>query len=445
MNRKALPSSLWVYLEQDRIGTLYPTEPLSFEYTAEWIARPDAKALHPDIPIGAGRIATPQLHAFFENLLPEGNQRKLIGMRHQVSSVFGLLATVGGDTAGNVVLTPEGQPPSAPVYQELTWQQVHALIHADAATAAEREAIEAAAAGLPKPRISVSGAQFKMLLLVTSDGMPKRPMGASPSTHILKPDMVRTDIKVFASAVNETIVMRAAQLCGLPTASVSYQPVAQACLVERYDRIPRADGTLERLWQADFCQLLGKPSDVKYEHDGGPGFKDCYDLLATSAQPAVDRRNLLRWLFFNLYVGNNDSHAKNLALLATGEGLRLAPFYDLMSTRVYAGLGPSFAFSIGGEFEPGKMTGKHLVLLAEALGVAPKYLVRIARGMADQVDTAINTAAGDIHPHIDPSQQVLAERLVQLICKNVKQMRKRLLGDEKPSPSFPRRRESHSQ
>ena len=200
--------------------------------------------------------------------------------------MFGLLAVMGGDTAGAIVLLPEGQKPTAPVYQDLSWEQVNALVHVDSASIKKREAIEAAAIDLPEPRISISGVQFKLLLLITPEGMPRRPMGTSPSTHILKPDMVRNDIPVFATAVNETIVMRAARICGLPTATTSYQPVAKACLVERHDRLLRPDGALARLWQADFCQLLGKPSGVKYEHDGGPTFKDCYDVLLDSVQPA---------------------------------------------------------------------------------------------------------------------------------------------------------------
>ncbi|MDB5746520.1 MAG: type toxin-antitoxin system HipA family toxin, partial [Massilia sp.] len=52
--------------------------------------------------------------------------------------------------------------------------------------------------------------------------------------------------------------------------------------------------------------------DVKYEADGGPSFRDCFEILRTSARPGVDRRSVLRWLFFNLYVGKNDSHAKIL-------------------------------------------------------------------------------------------------------------------------------------
>lgn len=427
MTANALPASLWVYMGADRVGSLYPTDPLSFEYVPEWIGRKDPRPLQQEIPVVPGRIATPALHAFFENLLPEGDQRKLISMRQQVASVFGLLATVGGDTAGSIVLVPEGEQAAAAIYQDLTWEQVNALVHADAASAREREAIEAAAAGMPRPRISVSGAQFKMLLLVGSNGLPRRPMGSSPSTHILKPDMVRPEIRIFATAANETLVMQTARYCGLPTAPVSYQPVTQACLVQRYDRVLSSDGTLERLWQADFCQLLGKPSDVKYELEGGPGFRDCYELLGMSAAPAVDRRQLLRWLFFNLYVGNHDSHAKNLAMVATSEGLRLAPFYDLMSTRVYPGLGPSFAFRIAGESEPGKLRRTHLAALAAELGVAPRYVMQLATELAAHIPPALEKAAAEIQPHIGHKQKVLVERIVRGIRNTVGQMSKRLL------------------
>jgi len=367
------------------------------------------------------------VHAFFENLLPEGDQRRIVGVRHQVSTVFGLLAATGGDNAGSLVLLPEGQVPQPPVYQPLTWEQVNALLHADGTLAQQREQIEAAAAGMPNPRLSISGTQFKMPLFIDAQCMPLRPMGASPSTHILKPDIVRTDISISASAVNETIVMRAAARCGLPVAEVSCQPVTKACLVRRFDRIARADGSLRRLWQADFCQLLGKPSDVKYEHDGGPSFSDCYRLLQMSATPGVDRRHLLRWLFFNLYMGNNDSHAKNLSLLATPEGTKLAPFYDLMSTRVYSGLGQNFAFAIGGESVPGQIGARQVAALAAEIGVRPRYLAGIARAVAADVADAIPAAAKEIDPLLGPSERILAGRLVERISDLARKASARLL------------------
>ena len=91
--------------------------------------------------------------------------------------------------------------------------------------------------------MSMSGAQFKVLLYLDEHGQPARPMGSAPATHILKPDIQRADIKAFASSINESLVMRTAALCELPTAPVTYQHIAQACLVERYDRVRQPDGS----------------------------------------------------------------------------------------------------------------------------------------------------------------------------------------------------------
>jgi serine/threonine-protein kinase HipA len=79
-------------------------------------------------------------------------------------------------------------------------------------------------------------------------------------------------------------------------------------------------------------------------------------------------------------------------MLWTPDGLRLAPFYDLMSTRVYSGLGQHFALSIGGEFSPGKIEKSHLITLATALGVSPKYVMKIAQETAGKVKAAIPEA-----------------------------------------------------
>lgn len=428
MEAANLPDSLWVYSGDEHVGTLYRTEPLEFDYSAFWLTKEGAFPLHPNLPVAPGRTHTPYVHAFFENLLPEGDQRKLISMREHVSSVFGLLAAVGGESAGAYTLVPEGKAPEKPVYQSLTWEQVSLLVHAGGQFSEEREEIEEAAAGMPRPRMSISGAQLKMLLYIDEHGAPWRPMGTSPSTHILKPDIVRADISIFATAVNETLVMRAAQMCGLPTANVTYQPIVKACLVERYDRVRRQEWSIERLWQADLCQLAGKPSDTKYELDGGPTFAECFKLIGKlSGKPGVDQRNLLRWLFFNLCVGNNDSHAKNLSMIARPDGLRLAPFYDMMCTRVYAGLGPSLAMSIGGEFEPGKIGQKHLNALAASIEVAPKYVARLAKSSADQIVPAILSAVDEISPLFGPNQRVLAERIVNRMTKIVKQTRNRLV------------------
>lgn len=428
-----LPAALAVFMDGDLVGYLHDEEPLAFTYAEPWRANPRAKPLDHSIPLQGGRIQNRQVHAFFENLLPEGDPRKLITIRYHVSTPFGMLSVVGGDSAGALVLLPLGETPSPPRYQSATWDQVGRLVH-HTSTIDDIEPVEPEEALITQARVSISGAQFKLLISLDDQGRPLLPLGDSPTTHILKPDIVRSDINIFASAVNETLIMSAAGLCGLPTARVAYQSTTRACLVERFDRVRNADGTLVRLWQADFCQLSGNASKVKYEAEGGPSFKECFDLLGRySAKPAIDKLNLLRWLFFNLYVGNNDTHAKNIAILNTTEGMRLAPFYDLMSTRVYSGLGQHFAFQIGGEYLPGKLNSSHLLRLADELKMTHKLVLSTAKAVADSVERAIPAAAGALRPTLGPEELPLLERLEFKIGSLVRKGCARFLGTNSSS------------
>jgi len=44
----------------------------------------------------------------------------------------------------------------------------------------------------------------------------------------------------------------------------------------------------------------------------------CYEQVRSlSSNPILDCEKLLNWLFFNLLIGNNDSHAKNISILET--------------------------------------------------------------------------------------------------------------------------------
>ncbi len=135
----------------------------------------------------------------------------------------------------------------------------------------------------------------------------------------------------------------------------------------------------------------------------------------------------MRWVFFNLYVGNNDSHAKNLSIYSVpGQGVTLTPFYDLVCTRLYPGLSPEFAFAIGGEVRPGEMGAEHLALMARQLGMQPRFLAQQARDMADRMPTAIDQAAREIAPALTPSARTLAERLGRFVSSTTKKLAARL-------------------
>lgn len=411
------PDRLDVYYGSDLVGAVHDSAPLAFEYAPTWLAGGQRMSLSA-IPVQAGRQATPEVQAFFENLLPEGELRDYLAAQRKASTLFSLLLEVAGDTAGAFVLVAPGQTPAPPRYQATSWQAIAAILAKRSAAAIDIHEQGA--------RISLAGAQDKTSLAIFDDGMPRLPKGTSPSTHILKPDIRLA--KVWHSAANETIVMRAAALAGLPTAEVFYEPHTEACVVRRFDRQLRADGTLARLVQYDLCQLAGTVSDSKYEKEGGPGLAACAELIRRySAQPAVDLRHLVRWVFFNLYVGNNDSHAKNLSIYSLpGQGVALTPFYDLMCTRLYPGPSPEFAFAIGGEVRPGNMGAEQLVLMARQLGMQPRFLAQQAQYIADRVPTAIDNATREVAPLLKPSARTLAERLGQFVTSTTKKLAARL-------------------
>ena len=399
--------ALDVLVDGKLIGHLYDKDPLAFAYSDDVLNGLLRSPFSSVIALTPGDIDTPAVLAYFENLLPEGDQRRTLEEKHHATSVFGLLWTAGWDTVGAIVLQPSGSNSNVPAYVKSSWTEIEQII---------------AGHGVPREssKASISGAQYKLLLCLDGQANPLLPVGSTPSTHILKPDIERTGQKIWASAINETIIMRAAGKCGLPVANVDYIAAVKSCLVERYDRLAK-NGVVIRVHQSDLCQLLKTVSGVKYEVDGGPSFAACYARVKSlSANPLIDCANLLKWLFFNLYVGNNDSHAKNVSMLSTSDGERLAPFYDLMTTTVYPGFSAHFAFSIGGTFKPGEIGPGELKDLADSINVSEKYMLKLVKEMADLIKPAIKASILELQAHFNHSEKTMAERLsheVASICK----------------------------
>lgn len=414
-------TALDVFYGDEHVGTLHDTEPVSFVYAPAWLARPQAFPLSA-IRLQPGPITSPEVLAFFENLLPEGDLRVYLSRQRKASTLFALLREVAGDTAGAFVLLPQGQSPQPEVYEPTTWAHLADTIRKKSAAAIQSQG--------DGTRISLAGAQDKAAIAIFDPDheTPLFPRGSAPSTHILKPNIQRLH-RVRESAANEAIIMRTAALCGLRTAQVFYEPQTRACVVKRFDRFVRKDGSLGRLIQYDFCQLAGIASERKYEKEGGPGVVRCAAILRQySSSPAPDLQAFVQWLFFNLYVGNNDSHAKNLSIYwRPDQGVRLTPFYDLMCTRVYPGLSKEFAFNVGGEVLPGQMEAVQMRGLAEQLGMGLAYLKKMARSLADQVPGAIDQAVAEMSPQLSASGCVFAEgRLAPEVKSITRRMAERL-------------------
>jgi serine/threonine-protein kinase HipA len=136
---------------------------------------------------------------------------------------------------------------------------------------------------------------------------------------------------------------------------------------------------------------------------------------------------MVKWLFFNLMVGNNDSHAKNLSMLSINGKLRLAPFFDLMCTKVYTGLSTNLAFKIGQHFEPEQINYQDVCELTDSIGINRRTMLKIAFDMADQIEKNMPSVVEGLLPLTikGSSEQILLGRASMTIYSNIKKIRAR--------------------
>ena len=190
------------------------------------------------------------------------------------------------------------------------------------------------------------------------------PLGNTPSTHIIKPEPER-----FPGLVaTEMLCMRLAKAVGLSVPPVTIRSVGnKPCIVvQRYDRLVGADGKIERVHQEDFCQALGFPPERKYQQEGGPLLRDCIAMLREwSTVAALDIRDFLDGLIFNVLIGNADAHGKNYSMLYRNGERRLAPFYDLVCTLAWPELSKTPAMKIGKSDTIESITPAHWRKMAE--------------------------------------------------------------------------------
>jgi len=407
-----------VYRGTDLVGQLLDEPELKLIYAQSCIEG-QGKPISPALNFSERELSGLPVESYFENLLPEAGIRDLLKLKYQVTSTFGLLGVIGGDTASDLTILPEGEKPIQPEYQKLNWDEVALSFKSSSGPVQAAQAEK----GM---RISLAGAQKKLGIVLDDQGNIALPLGSAPSTYIVKPDIAGIE-GVWASAVNETFVMKLAKQLGLDVAPVIYQPIAKSCIIKRYDRITDKVDGIQKIHQMDLCQFDQKPSAVKYETDGGPSLLRCYELLKESGVPAADFKRFLQWIFFNLFVGNHDSHAKNLSVyFPPGSGARLTPFYDLLSTSIYPGLSNEFAFKIGGENKPSHIGKAELCFMAKELGFKEQYVLKIGQELSEDLQAQIEVISAEMNV-VAPvgSEKTMVERLSQHISSNTTRLQKR--------------------
>lgn len=374
-------------LEEDSHGRL------SFRYATAWLDSPDAFPWSTSMPLVDVPFKHRQVSALLWNLLPEiPAVLQWWGRQYGVSAnnPFRLLGFVGEDLPGAAQLIP---PERAPDYltgtASVTWLTLEEV---DQRIRTVKE--NAAAVRLPGDagRMSLAGVQAKTALYFDGErwGVPA---GRAATSHILKPV-----IPGFAGIVeSEHLCQAIAARAGFAAARSWVLNLSEPVIViERYDRLAplEAGEPLRRVHQEDFCQALGVLPSRKYQQDGGPGMKQCVELVRrVSSAPIEDVWRLLQAQMFNWYIGGTDAHAKNYSILIAAEGARFAPLYDVSSQLPYVDQIPQrLAMKVGDEYAIARIGLDDWVKLARQCKVDEARLIAGLKEMGEALPDHINDA-----------------------------------------------------
>lgn len=341
MGRRKAHPALNVLMNNRLVGRLQKATSgaVSFQYDESWIDWEPAIPLSISLPVQSKAYNGAGVVAVIENLLPDVDAvRRRVAERVGAEGVdaYSLLAKIGRDCVGALQFVEDGADPlqvgrveGEPVDDE----QVGRIL----------KALKAQPLGLEDSdafRISVAGAQEKTALLLYN-GRWMKPIGSTPTTHILKPQIGQVPtadgvIDLSNSVENEYYCLKLLSAFGLRVPNVAMHSFGdvRTLLVERFDRLWTQDGRLLRIPQEDFCQALSVPSTQKYQSHGGPTAVAILETLRGSDTPHEDQMAFLKAQVLFWLIGATDGHAKNFSIhLRSGGKFKLAPFYDVLTAQ----------------------------------------------------------------------------------------------------------------
>jgi serine/threonine-protein kinase HipA len=332
---------LQILVDRHRVGLLHEDNNLwVLTYDADWAGWEGGFDLSPALPRSQlqhrdGATVRP-VQWYFDNLLPEEELRRIVandaGLRDH-DDAFALLEYLGAESAGSLTLVPpSAMAPADAALRHLPYPALSQRIRQLPRTALTRAA--------PK-RMSLAGAQHKLLVVRKGDTLYE-PVGATASTHILKPN--HPDAQTYpASAFVEHLTMDLAQAAGLAVPAFGLLHVPEPVyVIERFDRhtdpqtlLPdtgAAPPRVRRLHVIDACQLLNRSRLFKH---AGASVQALREAIERTGDTLTLPQRLFRWLVFNLLVGNDDCHLKNLSFIVQPGTITLAPHYDMLATAVF--------------------------------------------------------------------------------------------------------------
>ena len=391
-----------------------------FSYDEFYLSSPQARAISLSLPLSKKRFDADATKTFFDGLLPEGFTRQCVADSIHASSVdyISILRELGSECLGAIQIIDETKTSAENSYEPLNIEEIKERAKEGAGKSAEI---------VVKSHLSLTGASGKVGLYYdeTSDKWFK-PQGSAPSTHIVKQSHVRYKNIVL----NEQLCLLTAQKLGIdiPKSFILQAQEGKTkdeevlFATKRFDRIFDTDSqiicgikTPYRLHQEDFAQGLGIKACDKYEKAGEGYLKRMFVLLQKhSSNPIEDSLKLWRRVVFNFLIGNTDNHIKNSSLIYSKNlsSIRLAPFYDVVCTKVYENSTDEMSVSINGKLNINQIIRDDFEKEAKNCGLGSKIAMKIYDELYGSIKKAILDSAEELSKSGFSNALNLAEKII---------------------------------
>ena len=346
---------------------------------------------------------------FFGGYALEGRQRERLTQRRGISDptdLYAMLREFGSSIAGAVtVADPDAARRTEPRYEPISEGEIIRRLR--------RAASDGDLGSDDQSRSMLAGYQPKLLLARFCDQW-YLPRGRAHSTHILKPrlsarsDGLAREHYGHALAAELGLANYRTELVGNGT--------RQYLVIERYDRAVHGE-TVALIHQEDSAQALGLDwvdEHSKFQNPDAPRdsrrpsayrIAELLGSLQGEGRPVAD---FLRRLTFTTLLGDNDAHAKNLAILHLPGRSVLADVYDAVPNLFQEGrINYNLALAIDGSFDHRRVSAAHLIREGEQWNA-----LRV--GEAEQIVTATLADFAKALDHVAVPRGVHAATAAQL-------------------------------
>ncbi len=275
---------------------------------------------------------------FLGGYVPEGNHRQVMAAKRRIDpdNLFALLREFGGSIAGAVTLRePDELPQYQPTYEPLSEHQLANRL---------QQAVTDSDQGLPTDsRSTLPGYQPKVLV-ARLEGQWVYPHGRAHSTHILKPQVPARPTRIIDEHYTH-LLSRHLDLSSYDSQILTANHVSYLA-IERFDRT-FLQGQVNPVHQEDLAQAMNLDwhhSEVKFQEPDWPDdpkratARRIAGVLGSLPGRAQAVEKWLQHLTFHIAIGNNDAHAKNVAVLHNNDGTHVAPLYDAVPNLFQSGL-----------------------------------------------------------------------------------------------------------